>query len=865
MEKALKLVGKNSSDIFMLRYPSTLIVFTEFDFSYFAESAINICNEALKTGEPDIDRIAELRRDIEGAHCYIEHNIRTLYDKIVYDCWIDYVCRRDNIGPSGLWNRFIRCKTTFEKIIFARLCEFRYNRAANEWLNIIRLKDYALTKMEFVFNSEVKDVEEAAARRNYFDLMFSVTARELGCRIEDLGVTKVFSVGRVPPAPFMFPNISKEIVRHALAGFDYSDDYSDIGDYSEISDQIAMDAFSRMKAGLAQEHQGFNAARGKMEKYSDKIFMPCSLKAAIDLEIDAIIEDGAWLARCKKCGRFFLRDKDHQEEYCSRFIPNGKTCLEQYVEEHPAPTMTDELAARCREVTDEIYSRVDKTMSTKEYEYWYSYLQAMIEKVGNGEIAPSELENFLNYSLEVDISRSHPIQQVKKPEPEYPKERVVKPFVPERISRDSLSKPAVQEPSHEEEEERPNIRREQKDGFFTSPTVQRQKNERRQVSHIIRGGESLGDNRVQHPDPAGFRPFGAEFGVPAPNIPQQNAAVNDPAAEQYRPLPNVDFSEASKPVPEAPEVSKVIRESGQTAKPFDQPDFSFDFPKISDVEKSPAPQTFEENLREEIDLRRAEKLLEEQTRPAEEEQHKSVEMPHEEAVSTEEKPREEAPRVKVIRKNAAALSAYGRISGAPLTAAPLEEIESNRDNSLPDEKVNVENERPDTPKAPVQTRAPQIPETPDYDPFKDIGSIFDVLERSENNMGASSVDDNRYNKRNAAPQAAEAPREDTERSKPAPKRNRSREEEPVPEWEETKSAAPRTVTRESAPSGIWTEDRGLFPNTREKPDSSGEDSREQTEFEMLKEKKHSKSNKTQRLYDVIMREADDNPNFRKKR
>ena len=226
----LKLVGKNSNEIFLLRYPATLLDFCEYDFSYFAKHAIDLCNESLKTGEPDFDRMAELRRDLQGAHCYIEQNIRSIYEKIVLDCWIDYVCRRDNIGIGALWNRFVRCKSDFEKLVFSRLCDFRYNRAINEWVNIIRVQDYARCKTEFIFVDGIKNAEEAVSRRNYFDLAFSVTARELGCRIEDLGVTKTFSVGRVPTAPFLFPNISKDIVRNLLSDFDYSDDYSDIGD-----------------------------------------------------------------------------------------------------------------------------------------------------------------------------------------------------------------------------------------------------------------------------------------------------------------------------------------------------------------------------------------------------------------------------------------------------------------------------------------------------------------------------------------------------------------------------------------------------------------------------------------------------------
>ncbi|MGN0670647.1 MAG: hypothetical protein ACI4JZ_08855, partial [Oscillospiraceae bacterium] len=134
MEDTLKLVGRTSNEIFLLRYPSSVLDFCGFDLSYFAKSAIDACSEAQKTGKINPDVFAQLRRDIQNAHCYIEHNIRTTYEKVAIDCWIDYLCRRDNIGTGTLWNRYISCRTPFDKLVFSRLCEFRYNRAINEWL-----------------------------------------------------------------------------------------------------------------------------------------------------------------------------------------------------------------------------------------------------------------------------------------------------------------------------------------------------------------------------------------------------------------------------------------------------------------------------------------------------------------------------------------------------------------------------------------------------------------------------------------------------------------------------------------------------------------------------------------------------------
>lgn len=835
MERTLKLVGKTSNEIFLLRYPASLLDFCDFDLSAFAKDSIDMCNEALKTGVYDADRSAELRKDIQAAHCYIRHHIRTIYEKVVLDCWIDYVCRRDNIGDGALWNRFARCKTPFEKVVFARLCDFRYNRDINQWLNIVRVQDYARTKVNFVFIETARTSGEIIARRNYFDLAFSVTARELGCRIEDLGVTKVFPVGRIPTAPFMFPNISKEIVRHVLADFDYSDDYSDVGNYEEISDQIAMDAFSRMKEGLPQELSSYNVVSGKMENYPEKLYMPCSLKAVIDLEIDAMLENGAWLAKCKRCGHYFMKDNEHPEDYCSRFVPNGKTCLEIWEEEHPRPKMTAALEERCKEVTDEIYTRVDKTMSIKEYDYWHNYLEAMKKKVDNGEITPAELEDFLEYSLEVDITRSHPIVEVEKKEPEPPKKGVVRPFVPERISRSDIKQPAVPEQDPEEE-------RALREGFFTSPTKERRKNERPQISHIIRGGETLGDNYTKNPDPAGFRPFGSPAGEPQQPKPEQVPAVNfpQPASEPRQRSPYEDLKRLEEKLEEEKRArSGQLAERRQTRpieskesdrnafRPFgEQPknEFAEDYPRERRRPEPSRRQSREPDYNEEFEF---------------EERHRDMRAPAE-PVAQPEQLEPPPPKPKVIRKNAAAISAYGKIAGAKVTAAPPEleivSTPSSEPETMDLSDISEVREAPERTMPertmPGQKMPDRIvhdrPEPPETDPFKDIGSIFDVLEQSESDMGTRS------------------------------KRGRPRRDfpEPSPEWENDEKPLPKSVTKENAPSGIWTEDRGLF-------DSAPAAEPETSELDMLKEKKHSKTNKTRRLYDVIMREPDDNPNFRR--
>lgn len=886
MDRTLHLVGKTSNEMFMLRYPRSMLNFCDYDLAYFAENAIAVCDEALREGELDFDRVTELRNSLKGAHVYIEHHIRTVYDKIVLDCWIDYVCRRDNVGTGTLWNRFMPCNSAFEKAVFMRLCEYRYNRAINEWLNLVRVQDYARNKISFVFAGELKSASEAAARRNYFDLMFSVTARELGCRIEELGVTKVFSIGRVPSSPFMFPNISKDVVKNLLSDFDYSEDYSDTENYGGLADQIAMDAFSYMKAGLAGEYNSYNISRSEMENSPEKVYMPCGLKSVMDLEIDALIESGGWLARCKRCGRYFVRDAEHPEEYCSLFTPGGKTCLEIYELENPRSVISPALERSFREITDEMYSRVDDTMSLEEYEGWKIYLDALHDKVEKGEIPVEELEDFISYSRSLDISRSNPVLEVPKKEPELfrERERVVKPFIPQRIDRSELQaqqpvKPAVEE--YDEDEEQTS---QQRGSFFTSPTVQRQKSrENAPMAHIIRADRSAEQHSA--PQGGGFTPFGQTEPVPG--------TAPAPQTEERYTYSSFDrgFSEqrtAPQPQPEQQEfdiarvsekLKELIRleESKEAAKrqerafevfggiSYDSGDSLENFGNMFDLERDSA----------EVQTSRSEASA-----PAEMPAPVEISVPEEAPAPAETPaPKEQpAPKPKIIRKNAAAISAYGKISGAPVVTATSVQKRTAEEHFRDVGSIFDAVERSSEPVAPAQESAARAeytaPVNEEYSYFvRDEVSapVQESAARTERTAPASedynyftrdevsapaqnSVTEAVYEQPTsyepvAEPAPAEKPVKRRARKSPEPKKADESKAEPV----SAERVIPDVVTEENVPSGIWTEERNLFS-----------DAVTDEELEMLKEKKRApKSNKTQRLFDAIMREPEDNPNVRK--
>ena len=63
--------------------------------------------------------------------------------------------------------------------------------------------------MDFVFGTKLSGPQEAANRADYFDLLFNVAANELGFPVEELGVNKVYTMGRLPNSPFVMSSASR--------------------------------------------------------------------------------------------------------------------------------------------------------------------------------------------------------------------------------------------------------------------------------------------------------------------------------------------------------------------------------------------------------------------------------------------------------------------------------------------------------------------------------------------------------------------------------------------------------------------------------------------------------------------------------
>jgi hypothetical protein len=217
MNRRLNLTGKNSNDVYMIAFPHNLLGFIKYDFAAFMERANDLCRLYVKTGDYKPEEVAEIRASIGGCHKYYEQNIRSVFEKIVIDCWIEYICRQNDYGVVTMWNNYLPCRNDFERAVFTRLSEYRHNRAINQWVNLLRVQEYATRKTDFIFSQKLRGSAQAASRANYFDLIFNVAANEMGFDLSALADNHVFSIGRTPNAPFILSGVSREIVRNLLS------------------------------------------------------------------------------------------------------------------------------------------------------------------------------------------------------------------------------------------------------------------------------------------------------------------------------------------------------------------------------------------------------------------------------------------------------------------------------------------------------------------------------------------------------------------------------------------------------------------------------------------------------------------------
>lgn len=677
MARQLNIAGKNSNEIYTLLYPNNLTGFCKYDFTLFLNHCTDLCRLAARTGEYNVEDVYSIRNSISGCHKYYEQNMRTVFEKIVIDCWIEYLCRQNEISTSTLWQNYMKCRTDFERAVFGRLCEYRHNHAINQWVNLLKMQEYAQKKTDFVFGVYLTTPAEAGARANYFDLMFNVAANEMGFPVSELGTSGVYTVGRTPSSPFILSTASREIVRNVLKNLGDAEIKYKPKSNPDLSDRAAMDAFSIIKTYIPDKEDPLvNTIIKSMTGIPQHIFMPASFKAVIDLEIDALIESGGILQKCPRCGEYFLKDSDYPHDYCSRRQKDGLTCLEAMgaaadeqqaitaeilpeIIEQPKlgePMDKEYVNEKLEKLYKEMAARVNVDMTQRDFSRWYQQELRLKERLLIGQAGEDDLEKFF------ELSRSDEFASKKKaPEPilrheDPPAEitengREVRKFVFERVER-PVQPP---EPTFAETEKNANdaVRKllsnaaaagqpRQQTAFYQPPPRPAQYNPPKPAARVIRGGNVANSGYTE-------RNFEQEYKPKTVFIPTESHSASFQPTERVNDYGDVQQSESDEYV-------KVFT-------PRDNPDKDvkvFTPRKPSTFKEIPEPTPYDEKIKQPLEEYRRSK--EEPSEPvADVEEQPSETVPEKDNITEREEPHT-APVQSSPAVSAKAISAYRTIS-----------------------------------------------------------------------------------------------------------------------------------------------------------------------------------------------------------
>lgn len=443
MENTVRFAVKDNNNFYKIELSKTLLHFIEFDFTYFWEQCIEAGRTARKTGRLPQNIISNSKTIISKAHPYIEACINTDYSEIATDCIIEYICHSERIGLEELWARCISPKNLYETAIFRRISEYKTNRASNRWTSIVRLQEYARNKVDFIFSPDEKQRvitnEMFRVRKEYFDLAVSVASNELGCPNGSLPSIRVYSPANLPNAAFAISKVAKGIYRRFSEVLSQAQDMSNLKSPEHLGDQLAMEAYSYIKNMSRPGELDMKFALETIRNNPPLLYMPDSLKAAIDLEFDLMYQCGVPFRKCENCGRYFTAKDDNTR--CDRVNSSGKTCRRQYEElceaialetakaneeelkkqqalqqavspaaaeaqttlipEPPKPvpvTVPKETEKRGQKLYNALYKRVGRGIEENEFKEWSQYLSNMKRNLKIGEATLKQFDEFLDYS-----------------------------------------------------------------------------------------------------------------------------------------------------------------------------------------------------------------------------------------------------------------------------------------------------------------------------------------------------------------------------------------------------------------------------------------------------------------------------------
>lgn len=341
MENNVAFTVKGSGNLYCLSAGRTLINFIEFDINAFYRECQSFAERCARTREWDEKYQLMIKDLLRSCHPYFAACYNTVFDKIVLDCVIDILCRMEGIGLEALWARNISAEDSLGQVVFARISDYKTGHAVNQWGNLQRMQKYAEKKARYIFSAPAEDPVEYDVRAMYFDLAYSTAAQMAGCPQDNAPAIRCTPTGLLSAAPEMFSPVSSL----AASMIGTMPDIGRLLDPRNKSDCLreltdGMVCVELMRLPMPDKLEMISVSK-KLRELPRRTYVPESLKAVIDLEIDEMLERKLVLELIPGINRFELRPMYRPAPPAEEVFEGQQTLFDELSDNTPAEALDE--------------------------------------------------------------------------------------------------------------------------------------------------------------------------------------------------------------------------------------------------------------------------------------------------------------------------------------------------------------------------------------------------------------------------------------------------------------------------------------------------------------------------------------------
>ena len=438
MKNTVCFVTAGSNHYFSLPVGNSVVNFVHYDFTCFEDQCKDMATECRTRGSFSRRRAEGLKSMLIKCYPYCEALSLADFEPVVSDYIINHICKTENIGLESLWVECFPLKSSFEEMAFSRISEYKSGIAINQWINLMRMRDYACRKLEFIFDGEPVSEQEYRTRKDYFDLGFRVCAHEMGLSYSDLPVIKRYNSSLMPNAPFILGRPAREVLKtvDSLLPPAFGPELlRKMRNNTSVADQLSGLVFPVIRSLKRPSPMEMRTVMESFSQAPEEVYLAESFKAMLDLEFDLMIENHVFYKKSVQTGKYERIVPGEKAKEPEKETPPSETAapkelsgentksaviLEEMMqppekpESEPAKKagrlrkpsggasrrspLNQNVNARCQSLYSALYFKVGKGLDEKEFKEWSQYLMNVRKNIIRDLATTEDLETFLDSS-----------------------------------------------------------------------------------------------------------------------------------------------------------------------------------------------------------------------------------------------------------------------------------------------------------------------------------------------------------------------------------------------------------------------------------------------------------------------------------